>query len=56
MIDVAALMGLFFEASKEWRDPKNARIDVNDADDEEIVKKTKRPAALSNYRHTSSYF
>jgi hypothetical protein len=37
MIDLAALGSLFFEASKEWRDPKVIRIDPLDSIEQEQV-------------------
>jgi hypothetical protein len=38
MIDLAALATLFFEASKEWREPKVARFDPpDDVEKEEVV-------------------
>jgi hypothetical protein len=38
MIDLAALAALFFDASKEWTEPKVARFDpLSDAEKEEVV-------------------
>jgi hypothetical protein len=38
MIDLAALAALFFDASKDWTEPKVARFDpLSDAEKEEVV-------------------
>jgi len=40
MIDLAALAALFFEASKEWTEPKVARFDpYSEAEKEDVVVK-----------------
>jgi len=42
MIDLAGIANLFFEASKEWREPKVARIDpLEDIENEQIFKDLK---------------
>src|SRR5262249_25136425 len=42
MIDLAALASLFFEASKEWREPKVVQFDrLEDAEEEQVVRDLK---------------
>jgi hypothetical protein len=42
MIDLAALGSLFFEASKEWREPKVASFNpLDDAEKEQVVRDLK---------------
>jgi hypothetical protein len=42
MIDLVGLVGTFYEASKEWREPKVVRFDLlQDAESEPVVKDLK---------------
>ena len=48
MIDLAALAALFFDASKEWTEPKVARFDpLSDAEKEEVVLNAKKGARIA---------